>query len=70
MRISFAALSLAFMLSIGCGGTQDTTTTATTPDADASAPADAPDAMTTETSEEDVDPADVKMVKLELPGMT
>ena len=69
MRITFAALSIACMLSIGCGGGEDdaapkkdaSTTPASTPDVAAS--------TTTVEKDESVDTADIQLVKLELPGM-
>lgn len=72
MRISFAALSLAFMLSIGCGGTEDATTTDTTDAPAVTATTDGADtgSMTTEDGGDEVNAEDVVLVKLELPGMT
>ena len=72
MRITFAALSLACacMLSIGCGGGEEDTDTKKT--ASTATPAiNSPDASstTTEKSTGTVDPADVQLVKLVLPGM-
>jgi hypothetical protein len=51
---------------MGCGGTDDTATTTTDTPEIAS-----PDASSTTTveSNETVDPADIQLVKLELPGM-
>lgn len=70
MRISFAALSIAFMLSIGCGGTEDTTTTAQTDAPPASEPVAAADTdKMTDDSTDAMNAEDVVLVKLELPGM-
>ena len=67
MRITFATLSIACLLSMGCGGTDDTATTTT--DTPAVESPDASSTTTTVESNETIDPADIQLVKLELPGM-
>ena len=70
MRISLGILTMACMLSIGCGEVSETTTATDAPPATANTAAvDAPAEDSGSTTEPAIE-KEMVMVKLELPGMT